>query len=94
MSWYLRTYNIKHNNLYTSDIKWSIHVNGVDIPSAGVPYLNVMRWGSSNVLDMIILLRLDMDDHFLRTTAVCFAFALFPQTSCLWKESPSAKANF
>ena len=27
---------------------------GVDIPSAGVPYLNVMRWGSSKILDMIV----------------------------------------
>ena len=47
---------------------------GVDISSAGVPYLNVMRWGSSNVLDMIVWLRLDMDDRFLVITAVCFVF--------------------
>ena len=28
--------------------------HGVDIPSAGVPYLNVMRWGSGKILDMIV----------------------------------------
>ena len=31
-----------------------IAFHGVDIPSAGVPYLNVMRWGSSKILDMIV----------------------------------------
>ena len=29
-------------------------IHGVDITSAGVPHLNVMRWGSSKILDMIV----------------------------------------
>ena len=29
-------------------------LHGVDIRSAGVLYLNVMRWGSSKILDMIV----------------------------------------
>ena len=45
--------------------------HGVDIPSAGVPQLNVMRCGSSKILDINML---DMDDRFLGTTAVCFVF--------------------
>ena len=40
-------YNVKNlNSLRSSDM------HGVDIPSAGVAYLNVMRWGSSKILDM------------------------------------------
>ena len=31
-----------------------IEQHGVDIPSAGVPYLNVLRWGSSMILEMIV----------------------------------------
>ena len=28
--------------------------HGVDIRSAGMPYLKVIRWGSSKILDMIV----------------------------------------
>ena len=47
MAKYSQTFDIRHTN---SKIK----MHGVDIPSAGVPYLNVMRWGSSKILDMIV----------------------------------------
>ena len=55
--------NLLDINFIHGDIQgWSFKKNinnissahGVDIPSAGVPYLNVMRWGSSKILDMLV----------------------------------------
>ena len=43
---------LNKDNIVVNDC--SAFQHGVDIPSAGVPYLNVMRWGSSKILDMIV----------------------------------------